>query len=138
MTALVNTPKAVISAATDDYPKHRWVIMLLPALPNAPANSIYSDIEQRKLKFNSGAVFMVILPARTRWLGYTRHKTAAAALRKMQAYDRDDLYYEVIDCHGDHYERDINSDGELILTKIPNKKLNHIVKQEIVKDLDKQ
>lgn len=131
MTALVFNPKAVISAATDGYPKHRWVVMVLPAMVNAPVNSIYSDTEERKLKFNSAAVFMVILPARTRWLGYTKHKTAAAALRKMAAYDKEGAYYEVVDCYGDHWQRDINSDGELILTKVPNMKLNHKVKQEL-------
>lgn len=125
--------KAAISNSTHGYPKHKCVVMVLPAKPNAPANSIYSDIEERKLKFNSGAVFMVLLPAKTKWLGYTKHKTAAATLRKMADYDKDGVYYEVIDCHGNFHERALNSDGELILVRNPNKTLAHKIKAEINK-----
>lgn len=134
MTASAVNPKAVISASNHGYPPHKWVVMLLEVEPNASRDSIYSNMEERKIKFNSGSVFVVILPSRTRWLGYTKHKTAAGALRKMVAYDKEDLYYEVIDCHGNHYKRDVNSDNELILTLIPNMKLRYKIKQELAKE----
>lgn len=133
MTALAINQKTVISASKDGYPEHRWVVMLLTVKKDASRNSIYSSIEQRKLKFNNAAVFMVVLPAITKWLGYTKHKTAGAALRKAIEYDKKGFHYEIIDCYGNFYERDLNADGELVLAKIPNAKLDYTVKQEIIK-----
>lgn len=128
MTSMAINQNPIISTSEDGYPEHKTVVMLLAAKPNAKPDSIYSPIEQRKLKFNSGTVFMVILPAITRWLGYTKHKTAGTALRKATEYDKESQHYEIIDCHGNYYEKDLNSDGELILVKVPNAKLDYTVK----------
>jgi hypothetical protein len=131
MTAQNLSQKSSVSNNSQDYPNYRWVVMLLDKVIDPEPNSIYSDINQRKLKFNNAAVFMVILPAKTKWRGYTKHKTMAGAIKKTAFYDRENQYYEIIDCMGNYYKKTTGSNGKELLVQIPNKTLKHTVKQEI-------
>lgn len=122
---------ASISNDDQDYPDYRWVVMLLDKVSNPEPKSIYSDTSQRVLKFNNASVFMVILPAQTKWRGYTKHKTMDGAIKKAGFYDRENQYYEIIDCMGNHYRKALGSNGKEQLVRIPNKTLKYTVKQEI-------
>ena len=115
-----------------NHVNYRWVVMLLDKVESASPNSIYSDKIQRKLKFNNASLFMVILPAKTKWRGYTKHKAVDGVIKKCAFYDRENQYYEIIDCYGNHYKKVVDSSGQEDLVKIPNVLLKYTVKQEII------